>query len=70
MPPIDQSNVMAPQDRRLEIARLLAIGLLRFRSRPAPVVVSDPSSPTTILPDSSKSCLEVPAKTVLSVHTG
>lgn len=70
MLPIDPCTQLAPEDRRAEVARLLAIGLLRLRNTPVPVVDPGSSAPTKNLPDSSESSLEVPAETVLSVHTG
>ena len=52
-----------------EIARILAGGILRLRSRAALSQAGAPSVPQ-IVPESGPNCLEVPPETVLSVHTG
>jgi len=70
MSPTGNTDLMSPEERRLEIARLLAIGLLRFRRRPAPNADLVTSAPGDFSPETSEAGLEVPSKTVLSVHTG
>jgi hypothetical protein len=72
---------LTPQDRFCEIARLLAVGVLRLRDRAA--LAADPLTLHPLPPGegwgegapeipekTGNSCLELPAKTVLSVHTG
>ena len=51
-----------PDERRHEIAKLLATALLRFHRRRL--------DGTSLPPDSSQNCLDVPAETRLSVATG
>jgi hypothetical protein len=61
------ANPNLPDDALVELAVLLASGILRLHGRSAlSVDISGPSIP----PDSPPTCLEVPAETVLSVHTG
>jgi len=62
---LDESQI----NRRREIARILAGGVLRLHARAAfvaAVELSGPEKPG----NSAEDCLEVPAETVLSVHTG
>lgn len=68
MRPIEDS-CLTPEERRAEIASILAVGILRFcaAQHQANVGCADASA---ILADSAVSCLEVPAETVLSVHNG
>jgi hypothetical protein len=69
MRPFDDS-LLTPDERRSEVATILATGVLRLyaRSLPAtdPVSHSVPENPA----ESASSCLEVPEETVLSVHNG
>jgi len=61
---------LTPDQRRREIARILADGIVRLRSRAAlPTAVTAP--PASEKPAaSSPNCLEVSGETRLSVHTG
>ncbi|GIW90165.1 MAG: hypothetical protein KatS3mg109_0597 [Pirellulaceae bacterium] len=66
-PETDPSH-MAADERLHEVAGILAAGVLRLHSRmalPAHAQDSGPEKP----PEPGKDCLEVPGKTVLSVHT-
>jgi hypothetical protein len=69
MRPFDNSD-LTPQDRFREIAAVLATGVLRLRDRAAlaaePGEHLAPKNPEK----TGDSCLELPGKTVLSVHTG
>jgi hypothetical protein len=69
MRPIDDT-LLTPDERRAEVASILAAGVLQLcaRSLPrtAPAVHSGPENPA----ESAASCLEVPDETVLSVHNG
>jgi len=67
MRPIDDPSYLTPDERLSEVASILAAGVLRLRARSA--LPGDDPAPE-ILPESWPTCLEVPAKTVLSVHTG
>lgn len=66
---IDDSS-LTPDERRAEVAGILAAGILRLRTQALPAADSahrsDPKNPS----ESASSCLEVPAETVLSVHDG
>jgi hypothetical protein len=68
-PDLDPS-LLTLDERRREVAAILAAGLLRLRARAAlptdPGQVPGPEN----LPETGPDCLEVPAETVLSVHTG
>jgi hypothetical protein len=50
----------------VEVAAILSAGILRLHARSA--LRAD--TPPQLSPDSTPTCLEVPAETVLSVHTG
>ncbi|GIW90600.1 MAG: hypothetical protein KatS3mg109_1032 [Pirellulaceae bacterium] len=66
-PETDPSH-MAADERLHEVAGILAAGVLRLHSRvalPAHAQDSGPRKP----PEPGEDCLEVPGKTVLSVHT-
>ncbi|QDU28842.1 hypothetical protein ETAA8_39470 [Anatilimnocola aggregata] len=63
----DRPHDLTPDQRRLEVAQLLARGLLRLRQRRR---LSGNPMPDNIPLESSAEGLEVPAETVLSVHTG
>jgi hypothetical protein len=68
-PETDPARMTADQRLR-EVAAILAAGLLRLRARSAlptdPGQVPGPEN----LPETGPDRLEVPAETVLSVHTG
>jgi hypothetical protein len=57
---------LSPDDRLREAAAILAIGVLRLRQRSALPVEKTLENPAEL----SAAGLEVPAETVLSVHTG
>lgn len=67
MRPIDDPSLLTPDERFSELADIFAAGVLRLRASSA-LPAADPSP--EILPESWPPCLEVPAKTVLSVQTG
>jgi hypothetical protein len=69
MRPFDNSD-LTPQDRFREIAALLAVGVLRLRSRAATSADPDEHSAPENPQKTGDSCLELSAQTVLSVHTG
>jgi hypothetical protein len=70
MRPHDEPAAQTCDERLREVAAILAAGILRLHSRAAlpadPAQHSGPENP----PESGQDCLEVPGKTVLSVHTG
>jgi hypothetical protein len=69
MRPIDDS-LLTPDERRAEVASVLAAGVLRLCARTlSPTDVASHSAPEKPA-ESASSCLEVPAETVLSVHNG
>lgn len=59
---------MTPEQRRLELARILAQGVLRLRQRRR--LIGQAAAPPETAPEISAGRLEVSGKTVLSVHTG
>ena len=59
-----------PAHRVLEVAAILAAGVIRLRSRVALPVAPDEHSAVKVLPDSGQDCLELPGETVLSVTRG
>ncbi len=63
---IDDPFSMTRQQRRGEVASILAAGILRLHVRAA---ISDGPKVPEISPDSPSACLEVPGETVLSVST-
>jgi hypothetical protein len=68
-PGLDSAS-LTPQQRALEVARLLATGLLRLRvCAPSPALAGQPSTPE-IPPESVANCLELSAETRLSVQGG
>lgn len=69
MRPIDDS-LLAPDERRAEVASILAAGVLQLSARAA--LTSDvPERPASENPKSpASSCLEVSDETVLSLHNG
>ena len=69
MRPIDDS-LLTPDERRSEVASILAAGVLRLCARTLPATDAASHSAPENLVESASSCLEVPAETVLSVHIG
>jgi hypothetical protein len=69
MRPIDDS-LLKPDERRAEVASILAAGVLRLCARTLPTADVPSHSAPQIPAESASSCLEVPAETVLSVHNG
>jgi hypothetical protein len=61
-------NDMTPEQRRHELARMLARGVLRLRQHHR--LIGHAAAPPTTTPESSAGRLEVSGETVLSVHTG
>lgn len=59
---------LTPAARLCELAEILAAGVLRLHVREALVADSD-VDPAEKLPEPGSARLEVPAETVLSVHT-
>lgn len=69
-PDLDPS-LLTPDERRHELAAILAAGLRRLRDRHVLYAAGGDVPPAESAPtESSQDCLEVPAKTVLSVHAG
>ena len=69
MRPIDDS-LLTPDERRAEVAGILAAGVLRLCARTLPTTDVPNHSASGNLAESASSCLEVPGETVLSVHNG
>ena len=69
MGPDSNPHLLTPEDRLREVAAVLGRGLIRLLNRPT---VAGPAEQAASKnpPDSSQNCLELPAETVLSVHTG
>jgi hypothetical protein len=66
----NDSSILTVQQRRQEVARILAVGVLRLHARAAlSADLGENSSPKN-LPESDQDCLEVSEPTVLSVHRG
>jgi len=63
----DDPSLLTPDERRAEVANILAAGILRLHNRAA-IPGDDP--PAEISPELTAACLEVPAKIVLSVIHG
>ena len=59
---------LSPEQRRRELAGILAQGVLRLRQRRRQT--GEAAAPPTTAPNSSAGRLEVSGETVLSVHTG
>jgi hypothetical protein len=69
MRPFDDS-LLTPDERRSEVAGILAAGVLRLSARAAlPGDARELPAPKNPA-ESASSCLEVPGETVLSVHNG
>jgi hypothetical protein len=69
MRPIDDSS-LTPDERRAEVASILAAGVLRLCARTLPATEADGNSAPKNPTESASSRLEVPDETVLSVHNG
>jgi len=70
MRPSEDSDLLTPDQRLSEVARILATGVLRLQSRAAlPDNASEVPAQKNV-EDSAPSCLELSAETVLSVHNG
>jgi len=63
----DDRLALANEGPLAELAALLAAGIHRLHARSA---LGADAPPPEISPNSSPPCLDVPAETVLSVHTG
>ena len=69
MRPSDDDSLLTSEVRLRELTGILATGILRFLSRPA-ATLADTEMPARDSEKSGSARLEVPEKTVLSVHTG
>jgi hypothetical protein len=70
MRPFDDPSTLTPDERRAEVANILAAGVLRLSARAAlPGDAPERSAPENPA-ESASSCLEVSDETVLSVHNG
>lgn len=69
-PFFDDPAPMAAEERARALARLLAAGIMRLRSSMARHVDSTEHPDAERARESSRNSLELPADTVLSVHTG
>jgi len=63
------SSELAPEERRRELSEILAAGILRLRKRRL-LLGESSQTPRDNSLESSPTRLEVPDKTVLSVHAG
>ena len=70
MRPINDFSPLMPDDRRSELARILAGGMLRLHARAALPDEVKGLCAKEYLPDSAPERLEVPGQTVLTVHSG
>jgi hypothetical protein len=64
--PADDPRVLSPEDRRRELAQVLARGLRRLLRPPDAPATPPPGAPEN-LSESRQDCLAVPAETRLSV---
>jgi hypothetical protein len=64
------SDTFGEPDRLQEVARILAVGILRLHSRTAKSRDGDQLESPNNLQNSVQDSLELPEKPVLSVHTG
>ena len=69
MRPSEDDFLLTPEARLRELAGILGTGMLRLLARPVATPVGAESPPDE-LEESGFARLEVPDKTVLSVHTG
>ena len=67
---LEEVDELTDDRRRREIARILAAGILRLRSRAALTTAATASATPEKPADSSSNGLEVSGETRLSVHTG
>ena len=67
---LESCHPSSDDERRREIASLLAAAILRLRSRAALPVTPTGSRHPENLPNSSVNCLELSERKRLSVHTG
>jgi hypothetical protein len=66
-PKAEDAGALTAEQRRLEIARILAAGVLRMRDHACLQAVGpSPRNP----PESERNCLELGGDPRLSVHTG
>jgi hypothetical protein len=65
--PLDDPPLLSPEDRRREVARILARGLRRLCRRAPSDHVSPPLAGPKNLSECRSNCLEVAPETVLSV---
>ena len=70
MRPIDDPSSLTPDERFIEVARILAAGVLRLHARAALSAETAEDSASENSPNSAAPGLEVSAETVLSVHSG
>lgn len=70
MHPVNHGDPGTPEGRRITVARLLAAGIMRDRTRGLPVGVTAKQSGVRRPDEVDDSPLELSAETVLSVHTG
>jgi hypothetical protein len=68
--PSSADRFLTPDDRRHEVAAILAAGLLRLSARAALAADAGEHSAAENPENSGPTCLEVPAETVLSVPAG
>jgi hypothetical protein len=66
----DSLDELTPEQRRRELAGILARGVVRLRHRQRLAGKTAPTLPAKTLLESSAGRLAVPTETVLSVHTG
>jgi hypothetical protein len=70
MQQVVQTQVCSLEARRNEIAVILALGVIRLNYRAALQQDADANCDPGKVRNSGQDCLELPDKTVLSVHTG
>jgi hypothetical protein len=66
----DNDSLLAPDQRRREIATILAAGILRLHNRAALLTFASERTSPEKPENSAPNCLEVPDEARLSVHTG
>ncbi len=67
MQPTDSDTNLTPEERRTELAGIFAAGILRLRLR---LAIPPDESDSEKSSESGPERLELPAETVLSVHSG
>lgn len=70
MRPSDDDSQLTPEARLRELAGILATSILRRLTRPIASPPTHLETPPDDFENSGSARLEVPNKTVLSVHTG